>query len=117
MKPISIISFFVMLCSCQSKNINMNGVESITVVSNLRDTKQDIIIITDEDQIKLITGIVKEAKREPLKFLADYRLELKFKDSTLSLLVRKDLLNNQGITYRLNEDIGIEIENIKKATH
>lgn len=116
MKTISFLSIITMLFSCQSKNIDVQGIERITIVSNLREAVKDTVVITDEQQIKLLADVIKEAKREPVKFLADYRLELKFKDSTIILLARKNLLNNQGFTYILKDDIGKVIVDIT-ATH
>jgi hypothetical protein len=116
MKNIAISIFITMLFGCNNKIINIQEVEEITLISNLREPIQDTLTIQDKQQIKILGDIINKAKREPVKFLADYRLELKFKDKVLNLLVQKDLLNNQGITYRLNDDIGKKISKIK-ATH
>lgn len=116
MKTISLISIITMLFSCQSKVIDVEGIEKITIVSNLKEQVKDTLIITDRQQIKLLSSIVRKAKREPVKFLAEYNLELTYKDSAINLLVRKNLLNIKGITYRLNDDISEKIINIK-ATH
>lgn len=115
MKTISFITFIALLFGCQSNTFKMDGIESIKIVTNQKDQYQDTVIITDREQIKELSSIIKNAKREPVKFLADYRVELDFKDRTVVLLVRNDLLNNQGLTYKLKKDLGKKLEAILQS--
>ena len=117
MKAIALITFITLLSGCQSNTIKMDGVESIRIVSNQTEQPQDTVVITAIDQIKEITSRLEKAKKEPVKFLADYKVELNFKDSTVILLVRNDLLNNQGITYKLKKNLGKRLDVITKVGH
>jgi hypothetical protein len=47
--------------------------------------------------------------------MPNYKLELKFRDSSVVLLARKNLLKNKGFTYLLNDDIGKIIEDISAS--
>jgi|GEM_PF-6402095 len=117
MKALAVITFIILLSSCQSNAIKMDEVESIRIVSNQREQPQDTVVITAIDQIKEITSMLENVKKEPVKFLADYKVELNFKDSTVILFVRNDLLNNQGITYKLEKNLGKRLDEITKAAH
>lgn len=93
----------------------MDRVESIKIVHCQKELSRDTIVITETGQINEIVAIIENAQREPVKFIVDYRLELNFKDSIIILLVRNNLMNNHGITYKLKKDLGKKLEEIIKA--
>lgn len=112
---ITAITLFAMVfLGCQSNAIKMDDVKSIKIIDN-QHKQLDTVTITDMEQIRELVSVLESGKREPVKFLADYRLELSFTDSTVTLLVKDNLLNNQGITYRLKEDLGKKLAIQTKA--
>jgi hypothetical protein len=115
MKAILIILSITTFFSCQFENFNVKGIEKITIVSNLCETLKDTLEITDKQKIELLADVIKRARREPVKFMPNYKLELKFRDSSVVLLARKNLLKNKGFTYLLNDDIGKIIEDISAS--
>lgn len=115
MKDIAVVVFIVMLLGCRSDSIKTDSVVSIKIVPCQKGLPQDTIIVTETDQINEIAAIIENAEREPVKFMVDYRVELNFKGSATILLVRNNLMNNQGITYKLKKDLGKKLEEIIKA--
>lgn len=115
MKAMTLITFITLLLGCQPSTIKMDEVESIKIVFNQMGQHKDAVVIKEVERIKEIVSMVETAEREPVKFLADYKVEVKFKDSTTILLVRNNLLNYQGITYRLKNDLGKKLDEITKA--
>lgn len=90
--------------SCNSKKHNQDDVKEITIIELLTNKKKSF---NDSENIQKITDEINNSKREPLKFVAEYRLELKFKDSMKVVLIRNSSMNIKGITYRLNNDLGL----------
>jgi hypothetical protein len=116
MRTLQIVTIMIMLFSCQSKKMQMDGVENILITINPRETDENVITLTDKKDIELIVSIIENANREPFKFIADYKLELKLKDEVKIVLVKNNHLNIEGLTYELNSNLGNEIKRIIEAT-
>ncbi len=105
---ILIIIFLKMLIGCQSKAFKIKDVQEIQVFNPSGNVIYEII---DEKKIQAIISIIESAKKEPVKFVAEYRLNVKTKDTILVFLIKDDLLNDKGITYRMKDNL---VENIDK---
>ncbi|ELM3645111.1 hypothetical protein [Flavobacterium psychrophilum] len=96
----------VSLISCNSKIYEPKDVKEIDVTILRKDNGTSKVNFNNFDDIKQIIDEVNKSKREPIKFIADYKLILKFKDSTKTLLIKNGMMNIEGITYRLNHNLG-----------
>lgn len=96
----------VSLMSCNSKIYEPKDIKEIDVTILRKENGIDKINFSDAEDIKQIIDEVNKSKKEPIKFIADYKLSLKFKDTTKILLVRNSMMNIEGITYKLNHNLG-----------
>lgn len=105
---ISTIIFLVVLIGCQSKAFKISNVQNIQIINSSGNVIYDI---TDAKQIESIISIVESAEKEPVKFIAEYKLNVNIKDTTLVFLIKDDLLNDKGVIYRMKDNL---VENINK---
>ncbi len=91
-------SFFSSCFSEDALFINPKNVIEIDITSRTDDKL--LVTLKDEKSIKsLLTGCVNGAKSEPIKFLMNYRMLIKEKDTIYSLLISGSSLNLHGKTY------------------
>ncbi|WP_299181062.1 hypothetical protein [uncultured Chryseobacterium sp.] len=105
---ILIIMFLKMLIGCQSKALKIKDAQNIQIINSSGNVVYEI---ADEKKIQSIISIVESAKKEPVKFIAGYKLNVKTKDTILVFLIKDDLLNDKGIIYRMQDNL---VENIDK---
>lgn len=108
-----IILFF----GCQRKLIKTEEILFIKIKSihqNIEEFPGSTKVFYDEAIIKKISGILNGANKEPVKFIPQYEIQLVFKNNDVTtILVRNNLLNIQGNTYRLKENLGEIIEKVE----
>lgn len=106
----------IFLLSCNKKLVTTENIKNIIIVSNPRDNNIEIEI-TNSSDISNILEIINTADKELIKFIPDYKIQINYKDSSKILLIKKDMLNIEGLTYKLNTNLQKEIDKIaSKAT-
>lgn len=97
---------------CTNDSINLYKVNRIIVkpINKKSNIYFDSIIVINQNKIDRFIDILEQSKREPIKFIADYQVKIYSKDTILILLVHKNLINHRGITYKLKNDLTLEIE-------
>lgn len=111
-----LVSIMVMLLatSCINKRgifIDAYNVEEIQVTSRL-DSSFSLSIKDPADIKKLLTGCLSNARQESVKVLMNYRLVVKEKDTSYTLLVRGEMVNLQGSVYHSQCNIEAIIDSI-----
>lgn len=96
----------VSFISCNSKIYEPKDILEIEVTILKKGSVINQFNFTDFENIKQIIDEVNKSKQEPIKFIAEYKLILKFKNTTKTLLIRNSMMNIEGITYRLNNNLG-----------
>jgi hypothetical protein len=86
---------FVMSC----KKITPHQVKVIKE-SEISDT----IIIANREQISFIADLIEDKKKEPIKFMIIYELQLIFSDTTITYFGNKKYLKDKNSTYVLPND-------------
>lgn len=110
------IVWFIALFGCQRQPIKTDGIKFIKISSIQKRLNDNDDIVRNKKQIDQITKILKGASKEPIKFIAEYEIDLVYKDGLIcTLLVRNNYLNIQGYTYRLKENLGEKIELIRES--
>lgn len=95
---IGLFSFFTSCFKSDSLFIDPTNVIEIEITS--RTDKRLLVTVKDEKSIKsLLTECVNGAKAEPIKFLMNYRMLIKEKNTSYSLLISGKSLNLGGKTY------------------
>jgi hypothetical protein len=117
-KAIIYILTMFSLISCNSKMYDAKDVQEIEITSLRKESVLNKVRFTDFKDIKQIIDEVNKSKKEPIKFVADYKLIIKLKDTSRTLLIRNSMMNIEGITYELNNNLGNIIdEKLSKATN
>lgn len=94
--------------------INPKNVIEIDITSRADDNL--LITLKDKKSIKLLlTECVNGAKYEPLKFLMNYRILIKEKNRSYSLLVSGNSLNIGGKTYSSTCNVEVSIKKYLSA--
>lgn len=91
-------SFFSSCFSGDKLFIDSKNVIEIDITSRTDDKL--LVSVRDEKSIKsLLADCINGAKSEPIKFLMNYRMLIKEKDTSYALLVSGSSLNLRGKTY------------------
>ncbi len=106
------IVLFCSILGCKQEPIKTIGIDSIIIYSRSKDFKNPTII-KDSFTVKKIIKVLKNPKKEPVKFISTYKLDLYYKNNEIkSLLVYRNIINDKGITFILDEDLEVIIEKL-----
>lgn len=108
MKYLIIMSLII--CSCNSNTFKIEKVSEIEVVNLFSNTMHRI---TDKEKQQHIISTIEKSKKEPVKFIAEYKLKVIIEDSVIVFLVKDNLLNYKGVTYKMRGDLSENIKNDK----
>lgn len=97
------------LGACFSNRLPKEEIEYLTIIANPIAGSQPTIIVTEKPlQDEIVESIV-SSRREPAKFRAEYKIEIKYKTNTKYVLVNEKYLNIDGLTYVANENLGARL--------
>lgn len=116
MKKIILVTFFSFVgCNISNPLINSKGVSKIVITCDpVHNENSSEIEINKVFEIEKICTIINKGKREPLKFIPDYRLDFHYSKIIRVVLVKGNYVNMDGLTYELDEDLSKELAEISK---
>lgn len=115
MKKIILITLFSFVgCNVNNPLVDIKGISKIIICYNPTSIENSSKIeINKASEIEKICTIINEGKREPLKFIPDYRIEIHYAKVGKVVLVKENYININGLTYELNENLNKELSFIK----
>jgi len=98
---------FIVCSFCCNKNSIINkDVTSISIYSISDNRKNEYIGKTnDSKKMSELIKIINQGKKKPLKFISNYKLEMKYNKNTVTILINNNMFLHEGISYEAKENI------------
>ena len=111
MRRIFAVVMLIPLFSCASERLPIDRVQAVSIV--LLTAEQPVATtLTDRDLIREIITSLNNAKREPVKFKAEYKIDIKYSSEVRTVLVNGPYANIDGETVSLDQDLGTKLRSI-----
>ena len=98
-----------LLMSCFNNRLPKEEVERMTIIAFPVGEASSMAVITEKLLVNEIVQIISSSHREPAKFRAEYKIEIKYKNNTKYILVNETYLTIDGLTYVANENLGARL--------
>ena len=111
MRRISVVVMFIPLFCCTSQRLPIDRVQAISILPLTAEQPLETTL-TDRDLIREIITSLNKAKREPLKFKSEYKIEIKYSTEVRIALVNGRYANLGGATLSMDQDLGAKLRSI-----
>jgi hypothetical protein len=86
------------------------GIESINIFAVTTAGQEKVATVDDKKLLAELAKSINHSRREPVKFRANYALEIKYKGEVRRVLVNGRYINIDGLTYSMEEDLEAKLK-------
>jgi hypothetical protein len=112
---IACLCFIAWLSACSGKDLLSGKVEYLSISTRLGASLGEKKVVKTQTVIDEIVKVINLSHSEPVKFLPDYKIEIKYQNEIKQVFVRGRYIKLDGRTYCSSEDLGAKIKSILES--
>lgn len=96
--------------NCNENRLPSENIVNITVFAITTEGRERVAIVDDRNIAEAFVKSINSSHKELVKFRPNYALEINYDREMRRVLVKENLVNIDGLTYSMGENLGAQIE-------